>query len=131
MTKYVVDAGALIEIVTRDIAVSPDHQLLAPTLVRSQLLSLMHEAVARGDLDDKAALAHLERINRMSIRLLGDGVLRRTAWKVADQLGWPSTYGAEYIALTQLQGEALITTDAALATAAATLVSTATVDALT
>jgi indolepyruvate ferredoxin oxidoreductase alpha subunit len=91
----------------------------------------MHESVARGEIDAKAALAHLETINRMSIRLLGDGVLRRTAWKVADQLGWSSTFDAEYIALTQLQGDALITADAALDKAAATLVTTATVDALT
>jgi hypothetical protein len=38
---------------------------------------------------------------------LGDAVLRRRAWAVADRLGWASTYNnAEYVALTQLQADA-------------------------
>jgi hypothetical protein len=41
----------------------------------------------------------------MPIRLLGDAVLRRRAWDLADQLGWASTYDAEYVALTQLQAD--------------------------
>ena len=48
----------------------------------------------------------------MPIRLLGDAVLRRRAWEVADQLGWASTYDAEYVALTQLQADAFVTLDA-------------------
>jgi hypothetical protein len=54
-------------------------------------------------------------INKLPIRLLGDGVLRRRAWEIADQLGWPSTYAAEYFALTQLQADALVTLDEELA----------------
>ena len=45
----------------------------------------------------------------MPIRLLGDAVLRRRAWDIADRLGWPSTYTAEYLALTQLQADAFVT----------------------
>ena len=51
----------------------------------------------------------------MKIRLLGDAVLRRRAWEVADQLGWDSTYDAEYVALTLLQADAFVTLDAELA----------------
>jgi predicted nucleic acid-binding protein len=51
----------------------------------------------------------------MKIRLLGDAVLRRRAWDLADRLKWASTYDAEYVALTQLQGDALVTLDAELA----------------
>ena len=47
----------------------------------------------------------------MPIRLLGDAVLRRKAWDVADQLGWATTYRAEYVALTLLQADALVTLD--------------------
>ena len=65
---------------------------------------------------------------RMKIRLLGDAVLRRTAWKYADQLGWASTYDAEYIALTKLQGDALITLDPALAKIVQGIVPTASID---
>ena len=66
----------------------------------------------------------------MKIRLLGDAVLRRVAWRIADQLGWAETYDAEYVALTQLQADAFITLDEDLARRAAGVVSTATIDAL-
>ena len=49
---------------------------------------------------------------------------------LADRLGWASTYDAEYMALTQLQADALITEDAALARSVAGIVATASIDAL-
>jgi len=63
------------------------------------------------------------------VRSLGDKVLQRKAWKVADQLGWQTTYDAESVALTQLQADVLITSDGDLARAASRLVETATIDA--
>jgi predicted nucleic acid-binding protein len=39
-------------------------------------------------------------------------------------LNWPDTYQAEYIALTQLQADALATADSKLAAAARTFVET-------
>ncbi len=45
----------------------------------------------------------------MSPMLLGDRVLQNLAWKAAVLLGWPNTYDAEYVALTQLHADALIT----------------------
>jgi indolepyruvate ferredoxin oxidoreductase alpha subunit len=66
----------------------------------------------------------------MPIRLLGDGVLRRRAWDLADQLGWASTYNAEYVALTQLQADAFVTLDADLARSVKGIVATASIDAL-
>ena len=51
----------------------------------------------------------------MPIRLLGDAVLRRRAWDLAEKLGWAETSVAEYLALTQLQADAFITMDADLA----------------
>ena len=66
----------------------------------------------------------------MSIRLLGDAVLRRRAWEVAEQLGWGPTYEAEYVALTLLQGDALVTLDAGLAGRMDGIVRIATLDEL-
>jgi predicted nucleic acid-binding protein len=57
-------------------------------------------------------------------------VLRRNAWKVADQLGWADTYDAEYVALTQLQADAFVTLDPELARRVEPLVRTATIEAL-
>ena len=76
---------------------------------------MLHEAVQRGDMPAEVARERLAWINKLPIRLLGDGVLRRRAWEIADRLGWASTYQAEYVALTQLQADALITLDAELA----------------
>lgn len=128
MTKFVIDAGVGLYLVAEGVAVDPAHQLLAPTLFRSQALSLQHEAVARGALPDDVARKQLEDLWQMKIRLLGDAVLRRTAWKIAGQLGWSSTYDAEYLALTQLQGDAFVTLDPELAGQAAGVVTVASVD---
>ena len=130
MTRFVVDAGAVIHLASEEIKVSSAHQLLAPTLLRSQTLSLLHEAVHGGELPADVALDRLARIGRMKIRLLGDAVLRRRAWELADRLGWASTYDAEYLALTQLQADAFVTVDAKLARKVEGIVATAPIDAL-
>jgi predicted nucleic acid-binding protein len=130
MTRFVVDAGAVLHLASAEVDVAEAHELLAPTLLRSQTLSMLHEAVQRGDLSSEVARDRLARIGRIRIRLLGDAVLRRRAWEVADQLGWASTYDAEYVALTQLQADALVTTNAELARSVEGIVATASIDAL-
>ncbi len=130
MTRFVVDASAVLHLASAGIAVSGAHQLLAPTLLRSQTLSILHAAVQRRELPADVARDRLARIGRMPIRLLGDAVLRRRAWDLADQLGWASTYDAEYVALTQLQADALVTLDATLARSVEGIVPIASIDAL-
>lgn len=130
MTKFVVDAGVVLHLAAAGTEVPAEHRLLAPTLLRSQVLSLLHEAAGRGELTAAEARERLTRINRMPIRLLGDGVLRRRAWDVADRLGWASTYDAEYVGLTQLQADAFVTLDEELARTLEGVVATATVKAL-
>jgi predicted nucleic acid-binding protein len=130
MTRFVVDASAVLHLASEAVEVSPEHELLAPTLLRSQVLSALHEAVQRGDIPADVARERLGRIGKMPIRLLGDAVLRRRAWEVADDLGWASTYNAEYVALTQLQADALITLDDELARSVEGTIKTASIDAL-
>ncbi len=130
MTRFVVDAGAVLALVSTGAEVSSAHRLLAPTLLRSQTLSALHEAVQRGEIPADVARHRLARIGRMPIRLLGDAVLRRRAWDLADQLGWASTYDAEYVALTQLQADALVTQDGELARRVAGIVALGSLDAL-
>jgi predicted nucleic acid-binding protein len=131
VTRFVVDSSAVLRLVSGPYEVRTQHQLLAPTLLRSQALSALHEAVGRGELGADDAHERLDRIRRLPIRLLGDSVLRRRAWEVADRLGWATTYDAEYVALTQLQGDALVTLDPELAAAVVGIVPTASVDDLT
>jgi predicted nucleic acid-binding protein len=130
MARFVVDASAVLHLTSEEIEVSAEHQLLAPTLLRSQTLSLLHEAVQRGELPADVARERLRRVGQIKIRLLGDAVLRRRAWEIADKLGWASTYDAEYIALTQLQADAFITLDTKLARSIEGIVATASIDAL-
>jgi predicted nucleic acid-binding protein len=130
MARFVVDCGVVLQLASEEVEVPAEHELLAPTLLRSQTLSALHEAVHRGEVSPAVALERLARIRAMPIRLLGDAVLRRRAWDLAEQLGWPETYDAEYLALTQLQADAFVTLDAELARSVEGIVPTAPIDAL-
>jgi predicted nucleic acid-binding protein len=57
-------------------------------------------------------------------------LLQNVAWKAASLLGWPDTFDAEYVALTQLHADALITLDRQLAQAVQNLVTVAPIEAL-
>ena len=130
MTRFVVDCETLLRIAAGEIEVAAGHRLVAPTLVRSQALSALYEAARRGEITAAEGIERVTRINSLKVRFLGDKVLQRTAWRVADELGWETTYDAEYVALTQLQADAFVTSDRDLAQAVSGLVETATVDAL-
>ena len=130
MTKFVVDMSTVLHLASEDIEVSSAHKLLAPTLLRSQTLSALHEAVDRGAIPAEVARDRLAQIRGMKIRLLGDAVLQRRAWELADQLVWASTYDAEYVALTQLQADAFVTMDTRLTRSVKGIVEIASIDAL-
>lgn len=130
MTRFVVDCPTLLRIVAGEIEVAREHKLVAPTLVRSQALSALYEAARRGEISAKEGIERVTRVNSMKVRFLGDKVLQRQAWKVADQLGWETTFDAEFVALTQLQADAFVTSDSDLARAVSSLVKTDTIDAL-
>jgi predicted nucleic acid-binding protein len=130
LTRFVVDCATLLRIASGEIEVAPEHRLVAPTLVRSQALSALYEAARRGEISAAEGLERVTRINSLNVRFLGDKVLQRQAWKVADELGLDTTYDAEYVALTRLQADALVTADDDLARAVSGLVETASVDAL-
>jgi indolepyruvate ferredoxin oxidoreductase alpha subunit len=129
--RFVVDCATLLRIAAGEVDVSSEHQLVAPTLVRSQALSALYGAARRGEISAAEGLERVRRINSLRVRFLGDKVLQRQAWKVAEALAWETTYDAEYVALTQLQADAFVTSDDELARAVDGVVATATVAALT
>jgi predicted nucleic acid-binding protein len=131
MTRFVIDATTLLHVVTHEIPKSPGHQIVAPNTIRSEALALLFEAVGRGDLTEEAALQYHERITEMKMRVLGDRVSRRTAWRIAREQGWDTISDAEYLAVTRLQADALVTVDPALAAKAKGIVPLAPVEALT
>lgn len=122
MARYVIGPDVALRLAGDQVKVPNDHQLLAPTLLRSQMLALLYQAVQRGEMEKQEADERLNYVRGLRLRLLGDRVLQNVAWKVAAKLGWSDTYEAEYIALTQLQADAFITLDRRLADAVKDLV---------
>lgn len=118
MAVYVIDASAAIELARTGFTPDDGREVFAPTLLRSQVLALLHAESTAGRIPRAEALALAERACRLPRRLLGDSVLRRTAWKLAAEHGWADTYDAEYIALTRLHGTALVAGSDALCQAA-------------
>ena len=125
MTIFVIDAPVAIDLATSGAAIPSEHSLAAPTLLRSQVLALVYGSVRHGEIDERTGRKVLDDIRRLRIRLLGDRSMQDHAWQIAAKLNLPTTYQAEYIALTQLQADALVTTDDDLALAAQAFVTTA------
>lgn len=125
MTKYVIGPDVAIRLAQSQSVIPQEHRLLAPTLFRSQLLSLLFQAVEQGKATRAAADRVLDYVRRLQIRFLGDQVLQRNAWQIAEQLQWPDTFNAEYVALTRLQADAFVTLDENLARAVKELVTVA------
>lgn len=128
MTRFVMGPDVALHLAQSQAVVPAQHKLLAPTLIRSQVLAQLYGLDRRGELDRKATERPLNHLRGPRLRLLGDRVLQSLAWKIADQLGWPDTFVAEYIALTQLQADAFVCTDPALARAVGNTVTVASID---
>jgi predicted nucleic acid-binding protein len=127
MARYVIDAPTLLHLVEAGLHVDPGHQLVAPNSIRSEALELLLHDVRAGKRTEAAALTAHERITELKMRLLGDRVSRRTAWQIARQHDWDTLRDAEYIAVTRLQANALVTVDPRLAEIAQDIVTVAAV----
>jgi predicted nucleic acid-binding protein len=114
MTRFVIFPDVALRLAAERATPSGGHKLLAPTLLRSQVLSRLYGDVRAGKLAKEDAGQQLDHIRKLRLRLLGDRVLQGRAWSIADHLGWPDTLDAEYVALTELQADALVTLDARL-----------------
>jgi predicted nucleic acid-binding protein len=120
----------LLRIADGSVRVRPEHQLVAPGSLRSHAQSLLYRSVRDGTLEREAALAQLERITEIKVRLLNDRVSRANAWRIAEQLDLPDTVLAEFLAVTKLQADALVTLDPELARLAEGVVELAEIEAL-
>jgi predicted nucleic acid-binding protein len=118
MAHYVIDAPTLLHLVDAGLRVDPGHQLVAPNSIRSEALGLLLRDVRAGKRTEAAALGAHERMTEIRVRLLGDRVSRRAAWRIARQHDWDTLRDAEYLAVTRLQADALATVDPSLAAAA-------------
>jgi hypothetical protein len=110
MTRFVVDAGAVLYLASAGVEVGGAHKLLAPTLLRSQTLSALHEAVERGEIRPTS---------------------RATASRASGECrSGSSATPCSGVGLTQLQADAFVTLDAELARSVEGIVTTASIDAL-
>lgn len=130
MTRYVIGPDVALRLAQDEAVVPTAHELLAPALLRSELLTLLFQAVQSGTITRADSERVLSYVRGLRLRLLGDRVLQDVAWRVALQLGWSDTFVAEYLALTQLHADAFVTLDSTLATAARKLVTVATIEEL-
>lgn len=122
MTRFVIDAPTLVHLAENRSPVNPGHQIVAPNSIRSQALDLLLARVRCGELAEPEALALHERMTELRMRLLGDRVSRRTAWRIAVEQGWDTIRDAEYLAVALLQADALVTIDPGLAAKATGIV---------
>lgn len=112
----VIDASTAV-----DLCLAPDgfaplegEDLLAPALILSETLSVLHELRWRNDIPEEMAELALRRRAEMPVRIEQPSNLSEEAWRIADDFGWAKTYDAEYVALAQLNGCRLVTVDARL-----------------
>lgn len=130
MARYVIDAPTLLHVIDHDLTIDPGHQFVARNAIRSDALQLLLDAVRAGTRDEKNALAVHQRVTELKMRLLGDRVSRSVAWQLAWEHGWTDLRGAESLAITRLQADALVTVDPELAARAEGVVPVADVEVL-
>jgi predicted nucleic acid-binding protein len=130
VARYVIDPATLVHLADRRARVNLHHQLVAPNSIRSQSLGLILERVRRGDLSERDAMERHEWMTELKMRLLGDRVSRRTAWRIAVDHEWNTLTDAEYLAVTLLQADALVTVDETMSAKAKGIVPLADLDVL-
>ncbi len=118
MSRFGIDAPTLLYLVSAEGRLDPAHRLVAPHGIRSDALTLLLRAVRQGELTEAGAIDRHEALTGVAIRILGDRVSRRTAFRIALERGWNDLHHAEHLAVVRLQADALVTVDPLLAAAA-------------
>lgn len=130
MTRYAIDADVALRLIRDGSDADARHKLVGPSVLRSHALATLYRDVRAARLTEADGRRQLEQLAALKIRLLGDRVSRATAWKLADRLGWDEIGPAEYLAVTTLQADALVTDDPQLAAAAEGIVEIVSYEAL-
>ena len=89
MTRYVIGPDVAIRLAHDQAVIRGGHQILAPALLRSQVLSLLYQAVHLGEMTRKDAERHLEYVRALRIRLLGDRAFRTSHGRPPSCSGGP------------------------------------------
>lgn len=103
------------------------HEAVAPPLMWSEVLSVLHELQYRRTISPDLAAQARRRLLDAPIASRKPAALSERTWLIADGFGWAKTYDAEYVALAQLLHCPLLTLDARLQKTASRLVAIANV----
>ena len=90
MTRYVIGPDVAVRLAQDQAVIRGGHQILAPALLRSQVLSLLYQAVRCGEMTRKDAERQLEYVRGLRIRLLGDRVCRTSPGRPPSCSGGPT-----------------------------------------
>ena len=120
----VVDAGVVFTLVAgaeaaaRDLALRVDNeQMLAPQLVDLEVVSVLRRLVLRRDFPPSLAAASVRHLGELDITRVAHAPLLERCWELSDNL---TPYDAAYVALAELVGAPLLTTDQRLVGASGT-----------
>jgi predicted nucleic acid-binding protein len=115
----VIDAGVLVELIASDL--DPDvcggEELAIPHLADTEVLSALRALVGRGDLTAHQGSEAVDLYGQLALVRFPAENLRSRIWALRHNL---SAYDATYVALAELLGVNLLTTDARIAAAPGT-----------
>lgn len=114
MTRYGVDALVAIRLAEAGLGAPEGDQLVAPAVLRSDALRILYAQVRAGEREERKALELIRTIAGTPMRVLGDKVSMRTAWRIAADLGLDDPVPAAYLAVVHLQADAFVALDPAL-----------------
>lgn len=109
----VVDASVIVQVSLAGGALGPlaGHDLVAPTLLASEVTSILCEMTHRGEVPHDHARVAVVGLGRLQIRYERPDRLAERAWDLARSLGWAKSYDAEYVALALDLEAPLLTLD--------------------
>jgi predicted nucleic acid-binding protein len=109
----VVDASVIVQVSLAGGSLGPldGHNLIAPTLLASEVTSILCEMTHRREVPHDHARVAVGRLGSLPIRYERPDGLAERAWDLARSLGWAKSYDAEYIALALAFEAPLFTID--------------------
>jgi predicted nucleic acid-binding protein len=115
----VIDAGVLVELIASDLdpEVLGDEELGIPHLADTEVLSALRALVGRGELTTQQGTGAVELFGQLELARFPADNLRSRIWGLRHNL---SAHDATYVALAEMLGVSLLTTDAHIAAAPGT-----------